>query len=202
MPLRPGRATGPEIEPLPSYQPQTTCDPTPKPGAVALLDLLLRAYPGTRNLGIIRECHVGGTSEHKEGRALDWGVSALDPAEKAKADELIAQLLATDVHGNVAALARRLGVMYLIWDQRIWTPKGGWQPYSGSSPHTDHVHISLTREGAQKLTSYWTGVVAHPSSGPWTPPVPAPSPRKPLPWWVTGLGVGAIVWGAYRYARR
>ena len=55
------------------YQAQTTCSPTAKPGVADFAARLLRAYPTTRSLGIVRACSVGGTSEHKEGRAFDWG---------------------------------------------------------------------------------------------------------------------------------
>jgi len=29
-------------------------------------------------------------------------------------------LLAPDQHGNQAAMARRLGIMYVIWDAKVW----------------------------------------------------------------------------------
>ena len=62
---------------------QSTCDPTAKPGVVDFRDMVLAAYPGTSDLGIIRACDVGDTSEHKEGRAWDWGVSAASQANVA-----------------------------------------------------------------------------------------------------------------------
>ena len=83
-------------------------------------------------------------------------INANDPAQKKIADDIVAWLTA-----NQGAMARRLGVMYLIWNRQIWGTwdiPGGWQPYSGSSPHTDHIHTSLTWDGAMKNTSWWTGV--------------------------------------------
>src|SRR5205807_2097292 len=68
-----GRADGPQIEGYARYEGQSTCDPAPKPGALALRNLLLSHYAGTTSLGISRACEVGGRSEHKEGRAFDWG---------------------------------------------------------------------------------------------------------------------------------
>ncbi|WP_425560283.1 LGFP repeat-containing protein, partial [Kineococcus glutinatus] len=41
-----------------------------------------------------------------------------------------------------------------------------WQPYTGSNPHTDHVHVSLTRRGGRAETSWWTGAVS-PIAGHW-----------------------------------
>ena len=159
---------GPAIDPLAAFDGQDTCDPTDKPGAVALRDLLEQTYPATTSFGISRDCGVGGTSEHKEGRAYDWGVNAFDPAQKAMADDLLAWLLATDGYGNVNAMARRLGIMYAIWNGRVWKSYGtnrGWQTYTGSNPHTNHVHFSLSWDGAYKRTSWYAptpGVAFHP----------------------------------------
>jgi hypothetical protein len=157
-----GRAFAGAIEGLAAYEPQRTCDGTAKPGTLALRNLLLKDSPGTRNLGIVRGCSIGGRSEHKEGRAFDWGVSALRTVEKADADAFVTKVLATDEHGNRFALARRMGVMYMIWNQRIWSAyraADGWRPYHGASPHKDHVHLSLSWAGAQGRTSFWSGNV-------------------------------------------
>ena len=48
----------------------------PSPASRTSPPRLLAAFPTTRSLGIVRACSVGGRSEHKEGRAFDWGVSA------------------------------------------------------------------------------------------------------------------------------
>jgi hypothetical protein len=186
------------IEGFATYQKQTTCSPTAKPGAVKLKNLLLRTYPGTRSLGISRACSAGGTSEHKEGRAFDWGVRYSSTAERAKANAFLTWLLKTDAAGHKAANARRMGVMYVIWNKRIWgayAANQGWRPYRGSNPHTDHVHISLSRTGATGTTSFWSGRVngtgttaatgTADSAGNITPPaplvVPAPRPAPTLP---------------------
>jgi len=42
------------------------------------------------------------------------------------------------------ANAARLSVKYVIWNRRYNGLDGkGWVQYTGSSPHTDHVHISF-----------------------------------------------------------
>jgi hypothetical protein len=82
-------------------------------------------------------------------------------------------LLAPDELGNDGAMARRLGVMYVIWDSRIWRSyqaARGWQPYSGASPHTDHVHLSFSWAGALGETSYWSGKVSPVLQRPVPPP--------------------------------
>ncbi|HMC52316.1 MAG TPA: hypothetical protein VKI64_06100, partial [Acidimicrobiales bacterium] len=143
---------GAPIEPLAAYDPQTNCDPTPKPGVVGLRNLLLRSFPGSRDLGIGQSCDTpDGVSEHKEGRAFDWGVTVDNPAEKAMADRLLMWLFAPDQHGNAFAMIRRLGIMYMIWDHHIWgsyRAEDGWRPYEGDNPHTDHIHISFSWAGA------------------------------------------------------
>lgn len=170
------------VERLSPYQGQHLCSPAAKPGVVAFRDLLLRTYPRTRNLGISRACSVGGRSEHKEGRAFDWGVHVNRPAEKAAADDMLRWLLATDKHGNRHANARRLGVQYVIWNKRIWSSYAPtWRAYGGPNPHTDHVHVSFNWPGANKQTSFWSGRVVNVTAAntPTRPPVSAaPAPAK------------------------
>lgn len=157
------------IDDYATYEPQRICHPEAKPGTIALAHILLEAYEGTRNFGISRPCDIGGRSEHKEGRAFDWGVDVSDLQERAAAENFLELLLATDDEGNDHALARRMGVMYIIWDGQIWSadrPDEGWRPYrhpSGESnptlAHEDHVHISLSWEGAMGRTSLWEALL-------------------------------------------
>ncbi|MDQ7992915.1 MAG: hypothetical protein AAGC63_06995, partial [Propionicimonas sp.] len=152
----------------PGYQAQRTCSPAPKPGAVALLDLLIATWGGS-SWGISRGCEVGGTSEHKEGRALDWHMDVADPADRMRVADALEWLTA-----DGGEVAERLGVMYIIWDQKVWASyrsSAGWRPMadrgSYTTNHFDHVHISLTWDGAMRQTSWWTGVpVTKPLSGP------------------------------------
>jgi hypothetical protein len=178
---------GPGIDDYASYQGQNKCDPDPEPGVMSFRSFVLNRYPFTRSLGISRACHIGGRSEHKEGRAWDWGVRASVPREKAAAEALIDFLHATDRYGNRHALARRFGVMYLIWNRRIWGTWGGWSTYcvqrkgvcraddgSARHPHTDHVHFSFSWAGARRKTTFWhkdlsvlAAGTAHPTKGYW-----------------------------------
>lgn len=139
------------------YQGQVSCDPHAKAGTVAFSRLIMGKFGG-RSLGIVRACSVGSTSEHKEGRAFDWGLNAHKAADRKKANRAI-KWLTEEVNGVEALRAKKLGVMYMIWNKKMWRgydPEAGWQPYTGASPHTDHVHISLTWSGATKRTSFWT----------------------------------------------
>lgn len=170
---RDGAATGPQIEALPDYVEQRSCDYHAKPGVIALSTLVQTTYPGTGSAGIVNTCGAeGGPSEHTEGRAWDWRVSVDDPVQTTQVQALFSWLLKTDSDGNAYANARRLGIMYLIWDRHIfgmYRPADGWRDYPCAGVtgcHQDHVHISLTWAGAQQRTSYWTGQVAEPDFGP------------------------------------
>ena len=89
---RPGRAaaaaaalppsgSGP-LDDLAPNQPQTTCSPPAKPGVDGFRRIVLTAFPGTPSYGVSRDCSVGGPSEHKEGRAWDWGVAATNAGDR------------------------------------------------------------------------------------------------------------------------
>ncbi len=141
------------------YMPQTTCSPSAKPGTKALLKLLIKTWGGGSS-GISRGCSVGTRSEHKEGRALDWRMSVKKKAQRKRVDKALAWITA-----NNGEVALRLGIMYVIWNQRIWSvyyPQLGWRkmPSRGSvtANHKNHVHISLSWDGAYQQTSWWTGV--------------------------------------------
>lgn len=158
------------IERLSPYQPQTTCAPVARPGVIKFRALILATYQGTGDSGIVRACSVGGRSEHKEGRAWDWRVSVKSPTQVRQVNALFAWLFATDAHGNRYAMARRLGIMYIIWNKQIWgTWSQKWEPYACSGEtgcHQNHVHFSFDWSGALKKTSFWTGVVSQPMDTP------------------------------------
>jgi hypothetical protein len=152
---------GSAIDDYAAYDAQDTCDTDAKPGTLALRDMLNGAY-GNHTAYIGRACSEGGTSEHKEGRALDYMLNVNNASQRADAEDILGWLLATDQHGNQHANARRLGIMYLIWNHRIWSSSRaseGWRSYSGSNPHTDHIHFSLSWAGARKRTSWWSGSI-------------------------------------------
>jgi hypothetical protein len=181
--LLPTRFSAKKIEALAPYVPQTSCQPTAKIGTASLMAYLQKKYPGTGNDGIARACHIGGRSEHKEGRALDWDVNYNNPRQRAQAEDFVQWLLKRDKMGREFANARRLGVMYFIWDGRIWSAsEGTWRKYSGASSHRDHIHISLSWAGARGKTSFWTGDVARtirpfvPDATPTTAPTSTPKP--------------------------
>lgn len=138
------------------YDGQKDCYDYLQPGVAEFRTLILAAYPGTYNASDVRDC-TAGVSEHKDGRAWDWGIP---DGYQDDAEELLSWLLATDAYGNRYAMMRRLGLMYIIWNRQIfeaWDVGAGWQPYDGADPHTSHVHFSFAWDGALKKTSWFTG---------------------------------------------
>lgn len=159
-----------EIDGYATYEPQNSCQPSAKPAVSSFRSIVLQQHPATRSAGITRACSIGGQSEHKEGRAWDWWVNVNKPAERASAEHVIGWLLATDSAGHRHAMARRTGVMYIVWNRQIWSTyraNEGWRAYGGPKPHTDHVHFSFSWAGAMGHTSYWSGKAVQTS---FTPP--------------------------------
>ncbi|HEY6796857.1 MAG TPA: peptidoglycan-binding domain-containing protein [Kineosporiaceae bacterium] len=188
------------IEDLAAYVRQVSCDPTPKPAVLALGRLLSSTYPGT---GYVVQHDCGSdpiASEHMDGRALDWLVSARSATQRAQAGAFLDWLFGVDSAGRAFAFARRLGVMYIIWNGRIWgswDALDGWKPYSTCAAHPEpaadavchrnRMHLSLSWDGALGRDSFWSRTVAAPDYGPcrprdlnWAPPYSAPN-RAPCP---------------------
>lgn len=152
------------VEAFSPYLPQVSCDPVAKPGVKAFASLALATWGRGRTAALARACTAGGGSEHMEGRAWDWGLDPTNYADVVAGSRAVSWLLA-----NNAVNARRVGVMYVIWNKRIWSTyrrAEGWRPYTGADPHTSHIHISFSWAGAMKRTSWWTGTVAPIEYGP------------------------------------
>jgi hypothetical protein len=132
----------------------------------------------------------GQASLHSEGRAIDW-----HPSTKTAAYDLIALLLAPDKDGNVAALARRMGVQGLIFNCEQWFGSGDGQlgQYSycygkngkrkknidPTQAHMDHVHIELNKLGATMKTTFWNKQITYPVET--QDPVQPQQPQQPQP---------------------
>ena len=176
----------------PEYEGQLVCDPQAKPGTQRLADHIKATYGPDQTVWIPRACDIGGQSEHKEGRAIDWMTSVRDAQQRANAETFLNWLLGPDQYGVEYGNAMRLGVMYIGWNDRIWRGYDigrGWtelkgcfsKPESGADTvcHRNHIHISLTWDGASGRSSFWSGVpfdggfCARHSSGATTPDVSA-----------------------------
>lgn len=135
------------------------CSGGPQKGTLALRDVVLAIYTLLGSLGIYN-CRPssggGGLSTHGEGRGWDCRCNAFDAAQKKAGDELAALLVK---HHNL------LGIQRIIWNRRqtdVRNGMGNWRPYSGQSPHTDHLHIELcwaSAAGPKVLTEKYVWMV-------------------------------------------
>ncbi len=159
------------VEPFAGYEPQTVCSPAAKPGATVLGRWVVASYGG-RAGAISRACTGTSTSEHKEGRAFDWTLNARKAKDRVRAARFLQRITATGPSGEPAELARRMGIMYVIWNDRMYAAYDEFRvrPYRSSGcknlkrcsrtlRHRDHLHISLTRLGGQGRTSWYVGRV-------------------------------------------
>jgi len=149
----PGKALPAALDVKTPYEAQVSCDPRTQPGVAAFAALMTSQYKtgvATTN----RPC-LADTSEHYDGRAIDWMLSAYDPQQSAVADSVVAWLSADN-----GVMARRFGISYIIRNRKMWreyAPERGWATYTGPDPHTSHIHFSFSWDGAMKRTSWWTG---------------------------------------------
>jgi hypothetical protein len=159
------------VEPYASYQPQTACAPKAKVGTQALGRWVVRNYGGGYGR-ISSSCRGRSVSEHKEGRAFDWSLNAVKSADRTRAQRFFRAILATGPSGERAELARRMGIMYIIWNDRIYASYDQFRARAYKSSgckrlatcsktlrHRDHMHISLTRAGGFGRTSWYVGRV-------------------------------------------
>lgn len=189
LPLAPASAAAPTTPIFPraidgyaKYEAETGCDPTAKPGALEVQRIIRATWGSALGMNTPRACS-DSASGHEEGRAVDWMTDSRVPSQKVQGDDLVAWLLAPDSYGNQHAMARRLGVSYVIWNSRkfyLWNTAAGWTEYSNcvgertgtaddNTCHRNHVHISLSWAGALGQTSWFT------SQGQWRSECPAPS---------------------------
>lgn len=123
----------------------SSTDPRSPACRAALRDADL-AFPGRRRAsdGIMGDAaHQARPSDHNKGLAVDI---THDPASGADG-ELIALAAITDPR-----------VTYVIWNRRIYSKARaaeGWRPYTGSSPHTHHVHVSVQAGAPSRDDGPW-----------------------------------------------
>lgn len=146
------------------------CSPNFRRGTKAFANLVHNAsgygYAGHRDC----DSTVGSpTSQHKTGRAVDLFIDWREDDERADGKALVQWLFRKD-----AAKVKRLGVVEIIWAGRIWTtgrdsenitPKlSHWRVFTNfgcpdSTPtecHLDHIHVTLSEDGSEKRTTFWT----------------------------------------------
>lgn len=137
------------------------------PGTLELAADLRRRFPQLRSAGGFDCCRQntadpGELSVHSIGRALDLGLPRVaGEADRVHGDPIAAWLL---VH------AEEVGVQLVIWDRSVWQasrrPGERLRAYTGPVPHTDHLHVELSLDGARRRTRYFAGAPAWNAKGP------------------------------------
>ena len=101
------------------------------PTAERLWNLVASMFPSATWMGGYNKRKIAGTdvwSDHAFGKAFDVGGPRMYAISRFLDDAL----------GST--------VKYLIYNREI-NSGGGWRPYYGSNPHTDHVHVSTYARG-------------------------------------------------------
>ena len=141
-----------------AYQRATRCVGSERPGARALQDFLLAEIDKlegaeTVDSGIYNCRKIRGSkirySVHAEGRAGDVGVRTPEgmwPTKEIK-EPGIRQWC-----NRLIDHAAELGITYVIYARQSRKPYEDWKPYSGTSPHFDHIHWEMSREAAEAVT--------------------------------------------------
>jgi hypothetical protein len=154
-----------DIDPYPARTDVTSCARplVGKPGVMAFRALVLtQVGGGDDGVAVCKRIanDSGAYSDHADGRAWDWHVHASRSADRAKVNRVLDWLLRTDERGNRNAMARRIGITYIIWNRqyyRVRDDDARWTPYTGTGdPHDTHVHFSFSVAGALGRTSWWT----------------------------------------------
>jgi hypothetical protein len=154
-----------DIDPYPARTDVTGCTRplVGKPGVQAFRSLILtQVGGGDDGLAVCKRIANASReySDHADGRAWDWHVRASRAHDRALVDRVLDWLLRTDERGHRNAMARRLGITYIIWNHqyyRVGSDEARWVPYRGTAdPHDTHVHFSFSVAGALLRTSWWT----------------------------------------------
>lgn len=129
---------------------ERVCDPRVRPGVNAFRRFVLERFGGY-DAGIVRECS-GALSGHTAGLAWDWGV------DNRNAPANVSGMLDFFLRSNAEEF-RRAGLTYLIFNRQIWNSRDRrWSAYTGSDPHTSHIHVSFSPAGANGQTSFYRGL--------------------------------------------
>ena len=110
-----------------------------QPAPKAFWQIVQTNFSVARNLGIFNT----EADDHGEGRALDIGLLVIRSAEKEIAWGIIEDVLLPNLI--------EIGWSYFIWDQWIWYPDTRGQQRGGfKGDHTNHIHLSWSRETSQR----------------------------------------------------
>jgi hypothetical protein len=125
------------------------------PAATAVLKQATMLWPKRKKLsdGLLPSLahqKANPNSDHNTGLAVDLTHDPKNGVDCAKIFE---------------SLKKDKRVSYLIFDKKIWSRKqarSGNRPYSGSNPHTKHLHISINSNSANDTSDWFSWMKAKP----------------------------------------
>ena len=184
------------------------CASATQPGTTAVADILRSSYPRIPAGTSVRACsYEQYLSDHSRGLAIDWSVAA----GSAEGKQTLAWLFQSDGSGNAHVRLRRLGISYIIWDNKIWSANNTsdrsrtspdistWRNYDSTScrakyttadcGHVRHMHISLSDAGGARTTSWWQPFMSGHRD---TPTGAAVSTAPVLPERIVSVQAGAV----------
>lgn len=122
-------------------------------GAAELRRHILANFPGVDAIGGY-SCRANSgnpseTSVHGVGRALDIMIRPVGGGANSAVGDPIANWLVRN--------AEAIGVQYIIWNRMRWSGnrRPRVAPYTGPSPHIDHIHVELNLDGARRNTAWF-----------------------------------------------
>lgn len=116
---------------------------------------------------------IGDTSHRTSGMPENGG-SDHNPNRRGVVDALDIDVDGIDCPAVVARLIKHPAVNYVIWNRIIWSRARGFvgRRYTGKSPHTDHIHVSLLQSSSAESHGQGWGIssvtvvpVVHPTGG-------------------------------------
>lgn len=131
-----------------------SCSESFTPGARQLKEYILSRHQGVSRIGgyncRVNTANRSQTSVHGVGRALDIMI----PTVSGRANSAVGDPIANWLVQNASAL----GIQYIIWNRTKWSGSRTGRKhgrYGGPSPHTDHIHVELNRDGAARRTAWF-----------------------------------------------
>jgi hypothetical protein len=170
-----------------SWSGGSRCSGTFLPGSRALGDYLVANFGASSYDGYSCRPNTASTSQlsmHGTGRAIDLFI----PQSGGRADNDRGDPIANWLVQH----AEEIGVQFIIWDQTKWN--GSYSgakdaSYGGPNPHTDHLHIELTSDGANQRTPWFSsGGTSEPAPTEPTEPSEPTEPTEPSGPVPTGSG--------------
>lgn len=119
--------------------------------AEALKDSVQAKYPGTQTIYTVGDLdHQSGSSDHNPDDDSRYRTDQTDSDSKQEVRAVDIMVSSTFSPAQAAVLVKMIldnnkaRTYYVIYNKKIYRSRNGWKTenYTGSDPHTNHVHVS------------------------------------------------------------